>query len=30
MIYITEYLESSPMAYVEWIKLFGILLTKQS
>ena len=28
MIYINEYLESSPMAYVEWIKLFGILFNK--
>ncbi|MEE2923976.1 MAG: ABC transporter substrate-binding protein, partial [bacterium] len=28
MIYINEYLESSPLAYVEWIKLFGILFDK--
>tara|TARA_B100000674_G_C37955848_1_gene969530 strand:- start:763 stop:1899 length:1137 start_codon:yes stop_codon:yes gene_type:complete len=28
IVYINEYLESSPLAYAEWIKLFGILFDK--
>ena len=28
MIYINEYMESSPLAYAEWIKLFGILFDR--